>query len=165
MDMQAKLLLEKDFSPKGPIFEVKPGWGGKLKNWIKANYKRFLTVMLIGFIVATGITLAIKQKNSSKPEAETASTLTQIVAKGDSKTLVARKVLAEYLSQFTTVSLSNGQKVFIEELLKKEAPEKMTEGEKIEFKVQTIKTLIDQSFKLLPSTLDKWEMYARNVKF
>jgi len=164
MDKQTKLSLEKDFAPKGPIFEIKPGWGGRLKKWIKNNYKRFLTGILIGLIIATGIVLAIKQ-GRTPVKTQTATMITQVVAKGDSQTLIARKALAEYLSEFSNTSLTSGQKVFIEELLQKEIKGKLVEGTKIEFKIEDIENLIEQSFNLLPSTLEKWEMYAKNVRF
>lgn len=165
---QPKLLNgnKKEFLMKGPIFETGPGWGARLKSWFTKNFSRIILPSITVIILATGLVLAFEQRSAPlKKENKAAMVITQTVTKGDSKTLIARRVLAEYLIKFPKVSLSNGQKIFIEELLRKEISEKPTEGDKIEFKIQDIEAAIEASLKLLPSTLEKWEMYARNVKF
>ncbi len=173
-DEQPKLLNGPDLGglahPKlqrsegGPVFDFGPGWGFYVKRWFgKYLFKIVLPVIVI--IVAMGIYVSSNdEENNEKITAN--EKITVAVARGDSRALLARKALAEYLKKNLQETLTSGQKLFIEEILRRKLNNpKLTIGEVVEFTIDDIRTAVDQAKQLTQFQLEAWEKYARGIKF
>lgn len=159
----------------GPVFEFGPGWGVKVKKW----FKKYLIggnctlcratryVLLFGVLMLLFGGPQIKLfLNGQKQQALISETkITETAQLGDSKIKLARRALANYLGKFTDTTLTNGQKVFIETVLSQTITDELKPGTRIGFDFENIKNLIEQSRLLTPSQLQKWEDYAKKVKF
>lgn len=166
-DTQPKLLNSVNHLhvPDGPIFEAGPGWGFKIKKWLNKNFFRKVLPAITVLVLVFGLFLFFKNyEKTDKNKRANTNIITQTVLVGDSKTLVTRRALVSYLEKFPE-SLSNGQKVFIEETLRKMISGNLAANMRIEFKTEDIKTAIDKSLRLSPAQLEKWGEYAKNVKF
>ena len=101
---------------------------------------------------------------SPSPSAE--SIVAQEVQRGDSRTTIARRALAEYLTTAIDDILTAGQKVFIENKLSQSLTGAILKiGTSIEIKTDDIKSVIEESKQLTQSQLQKWEEFAQKVKF
>lgn len=173
-DEQPKLLNGPDLGglahPKlqrsegGLVFDFGPGWGFYVKKWFgKYLFKIVLPVIVL--IVAMGI---YASRNEAENNAKVAANekITVIVAHGDSRALLARKALAEYLKENPQEILTGGQKLFVEEILRRKLTNpKLTVGEEIEFYLSDIKAAFSQSKNLSSYQLEVWENYARGIRF
>ncbi|PJE51472.1 MAG: hypothetical protein COV29_00620 [Candidatus Yanofskybacteria bacterium CG10_big_fil_rev_8_21_14_0_10_36_16] len=157
--------------PSGPVFESGLGWGEKLKNWFKEDFlNKFLPAIAILVLIA-GV-LSFLQKNSSKEDlvtdeynSETKESIIKIAKPRDSYTILARQALSEYLTENPT-DLTNGQKVFIEETLRREVEEGTIQiGQEVTFQISNIKDAIDKANSLTPFQLQKWQAWAETVEF
>ncbi len=159
---QLKLLKEYG----GPIFEAGPGWGFKIKKWLGKNLAGRILPVIAVLVLAWGLFVIIKAQ-TAKHANTTAQPdkIFQIVSAGDSGTLVARKALSAYLKLNPDAQLNPGQRIFIENVLSKEVSGKLAAGEKKEFDVNTIKTLVSEAKNLSATQLSKWEAYSRGIKF
>jgi len=87
------------------------------------------------------------------------------VTRGDSRTLLARRALAEYLGAHPE-ELTKGQKIFIEDLLRRKlSTQKLTIGDIFEFSTADIETAIVQAKGLTQFQLNAWEEHAKRVRF
>src|SRR3989344_9472684 len=159
----------------GPVFDFGPGWGVKIKKW----FKKYLIggdctlcratryVLLFGILVLLFGGPQIRSfLNGQRQQALISETkITETAQLGESKIKLSRRALAGYLDKFTDTTLSNGQKVFIETVLSQTITDELKPGTRIDFDFENIKTLIEQSRLLTPSQLQKWEDYAKSVKF
>lgn len=159
----------------GPVFEFGPGWGVKIKKW----FKKYLIggdctlcratryVLLFGIVVLLFGGPQIRSfLDGQKQKALISETkITETAQLGESKIKLARRALGDYLDKFTSTTLTNGQKVFIETVLGQTIEEELKPGVRVDFDFENIKTLIEQSRLLTPSQLQKWEEYAKKVKF
>jgi hypothetical protein len=164
-DEQPKLLNGPDKkSLGGPVFDFGPGWGFYVKRWLgKYLFKIILPAVVV--IVAMGI---YASRNEAENNAKVAANkkITVIVAHGDSRALLARKALAEYSKENPQEILTGGQKLFIEEILRRKLNNpKLTIGEEIEFYLGDIEAAVYQSKNLSSYQLEVWENYARGIKF
>ena len=164
-DEQPKLLNGPDKkSLDGPVFDFGPGWGFYVKKWFgKYLFKIVLPALVI--IVAMGI--FVSRNNAENNEKITANEkITVAVVRGDSRALLARKALAEYLKGNSQEILTGGQKLFIEEILRRKLNNpKLIIGEVVEFAVDDIKAAITQAKQLTLFQLEVWEKYARGIRF
>ena len=173
-DEQPKLLNGPDLGglarPKlqrsegGPVFDFGPGWGFYVKKWLgKYLFKIVLPAIVV--IVAMGIFVSRNEAENGKKTIIPEETIKIVVLRGDSRALLARKALAEYLKENPQETLTGGQKLFIEEILRQKLTNpKLTVGEVAEFAVDDIKTAITQAEKLTQFQLEAWEEYAKKVK-
>ncbi|MDO8669676.1 MAG: hypothetical protein Q7K65_05275, partial [Candidatus Buchananbacteria bacterium] len=175
---QLKLLknVEHQQVSGGPIFEFGPGWGVKIKKWVKKYLfggdctlcRNTRYILLAGIIILIiGWPQFKSLINDKEQQALTISEtkITETVQLSDSKIKLARRALADYLDKFTDTNITNGQKVFIETVLSQTMTDELKLGTQIDFDFENIKTLIEQSRLLTPSQLQKWEKYAKSVKF
>ena len=166
--MEQKLLRT---NTSGPVFEAGPGWGTKTKNW----FSKYLLKVILPVAVVALLIYGFSTRNRGdhvddlfNPPSinETSATINQTVLKGDSLTLIARRALADYLSGNPDVFLTTGQKIFIENKLSQSlASQTLKVGAEVEINTTTILNLIDESKQLTKSQLDKWENYARSIRF
>jgi len=163
-DEQPKLLNGPDKkSLGGPVFDFGPGWGFYVKKWLgKYLFKIVLPVVVV--IVAMGIFVSRNEAENGKKTIIPEETIKIVVLRGDSRALLARKALAEYLKGNSQEILSGGQKLFIEEILRQKLTNpKLTVGEEIEFYFGDIKVAASQSKNLSPYQLEIWENYAQRA--
>ena len=164
---QSELLLESsNGSVRGPVFEAGPGWGGKLKKHFKKISAKPVMPLLAIAVLLTGIFLTLKPDKKPNTKNEIVQeTITETVVRGDGYVLVARRVLANYLSLNTELKLTDGQKLFAEETLSKYVENQMLSvGAGIIFPIEAIKTTVTKALSLKPFTLQKWEELSKAVK-
>lgn len=160
-----------DKKQNGPVFEAGPGWGGKVKAWFgKYFYKVILPVIVVA-LIGYGITNRNSGENNDTlspldtnlPSNSTA-TISQTVNKGDGKILVARRAIAQYLTENSDISMTAGQKVYLETVLAQTIDNSLFKnGETVNFSVNDILSQIEKARLLTPIQLDKWEVYARKA--
>src|SRR3989344_4231515 len=163
--------MENKYTAPGPIFEPGPGWGEKLKKWSKKYILGWDCTLCRAtrFVLIFGIVFLILARPGVNPQREQAEVdgnlIIETVRPRDGQTHLARRVLATYLEQ-EKIELTGGQKIFIENTLSAKIPEKLIEiGKKITIDAGEIKSAINQSKLLTASQLNKWEKYAKRVKF
>lgn len=163
-DEQLKLLNGPDKrSLDGPIFDFGPGWGFYVKRWL-GKYLFKLILPIIVLIVAMGLYISRNGTESGEKTTADNETVKIVVLRGDGPVLAARRALAEYLKSYPE-ELTAGQKIFIEEILRKVLGEqKLVAGEEIGFDLNRIKEAISQSKNLSLYQLQVWEGYARKIK-
>lgn len=183
-DYQPKLLKHPEHQPAlgGPIFEFGPGWGARTKKWFKKYIIASDCTLCRNtrYILLAGIVILIigwpqfkkmpyrQPQNSLTGLASTAGQIkiAEVVQSGDSKIKLARRALSNYMAQFPELSLTNGQKVFVETVLgQKIASDIFLAGTNIEIATNNIKSAIDESKLLTPSQLQRWEAAAKGVRF
>jgi len=155
----------------GPIFEAGPGWGAKIKIWLKKYF--FKIILPIVVIILAGYGIANREKTPVSSEFNPQET--QItdnndnnaiiipVGKGDGKILVARKAVAKYFELNPDASATSGQKLYLETVLSQNGPAKLTIGEQVTFYQGDIQAELENSKHLTQSQTQKWEAYAREA--
>lgn len=170
-EQEPKNEVEPKLIQSGPVFESGPGWGAKTKKWLNKYFYRVVLPIIVIALLVYGF------KNRPKSNREiglspspkiTASqnVISQEVRKGDSRTLIARRALADYLQTATDVTLSAGQKVFVENKLSQLlANSALKVASNVEIKIDDIQAAITESQRLTKFQLQKWEEFAKKVKF
>ncbi len=151
----------------GPVFEAGPGWGERLGKWLKRLLARPALPFIAIVILLIGIFLVLRpNKVQDIHEIQTVITITETVVRGDSYALIARRILANYTSSVSDQNLTNGQKLFIEETLRRiVADQTLAVGAKVMITTQEIEEAISEAEKLKEGTLRKWEELSKKVKF
>lgn len=155
----------------GPVFEPGPGWGAKTKNWFKKYFYKVILPIIIVALVGYG--LFTRQEDEEPTDISLSPTpvvndeiIIQEVQRGDSRTTIARRALAEYLTTAIDDVPTAGQKVFIENKLSQSLTDTILKvGTSIEIKIDDVKSVIEESKQLTQSQLQKWEGFAKKVKF
>lgn len=149
----------------GPVFDFGPGWGFYVKRWLgKYLFKIVLPALVV--IVAMGIFVSRNEAENGEKTTANNEIIKIAVLRGDSRALLARKALAEYLKGNPQEMLSGGQKLFIEETLRQKLTNpKLTVGEIMKFTIDDIKAAIAQAEQLTQFQLEVWEGYAKGIKF
>ena len=162
--------MENNYTAPGPIFEPGPGWGGRIKKWSKkyilgwdcslCRATRFVLIFGIIFLILAG------PRINNQEQVEVAkNTVTETVQPGDGQTHLARRLLAKFLGQNKEISLTKGQKVFIENVLSEKVPKALlVVGQNIPLDLKEIMSAIKEAKLLSPSQLQRWEKYAERVK-
>ena len=143
---------------QGPVFD---------KKHFKKQKVAIASVMAVAAVVAILISLSKinSSDEASKNDKSKTATISTTILKGDSKTLAARRVVTEYLKE-TVTELTAGQRLFMETNLRRTLADiSLKVGESVEFKKEAIASLVIEAKALRASTLDKWEMYAKGIKF
>jgi hypothetical protein len=155
----------------GPVFESSPGWGGKTKAWLsKYFYKVILPVIiivLVGYGIASrnggNVNEDISPLESNNFE-DAQALVSQTIGSGEGRIHVARRAIAWFLSENSDISLTAGQKVYLETVLAQNINKDLFKtGETVTFSDQEILNEIENARNLKPSQLDKWEAYARTA--
>ena len=152
----------------GPIFEPGPGWGAHTKRWLGKYFWKVVVPVLLVLVVV----LALARRGGESPlvgsptPSGNSQSINQSVQPGDSHTLIARRALANYLQKFPDAALTAGQKVFIENRLAQTITvASFRVGTAIEFKLSDLQFALSAAHSLTRSELQKWEAYARGVRF
>lgn len=159
-EISPKENIENLDRPSGPVFDEKTI---KPKSW-------YFSLIIILLVLIVGGVLIVKNRfwpkiDESKNRPENIL-ISQLVERGDSYTLVSRHALAQYLKNHPDQTLTNGQKVFIEEKLRQTVKNvKLTVGLFVQFQIEDIQSAIQQSKELTPIQLEKWNEYAKGVLF
>ena len=169
-------LVDNRQKSNGPVFEFGPGWGAKTKKFLKkyalggdcslCRDTRYVLLAVI-IILVVGWPYFKKMAGQQQPEPLTGQIkIAEVVQHGDSKIKLARRALTNYLAQSPDVSLTNGQRVFIETIIGQDiANDRFKTGTNIDFSADTLKSLIAKSKSLSPSQLKYWETAAKGIKF
>lgn len=162
--------MEEKYTAPGPIFEPRPGWGGKLKKWAKKYIlggdctlcRNARYALVFGIVVLIIMTPKINEKKQPSPITE--SGFSETIRHGDGQTHLARRILAKYLAKNTEIDLNEGQKIFIETILREAIPDILKTGNEVKLESNQIKTAIEKSELLTPSQIHQWEKYTKIVK-
>ena|SRR3989344_6987360 len=139
---------------QGPVFDK------------KTRLKKKITLLLIAVVAILFFMKNNGGKQDSINKTETdGATISVTVIRSDGYTKVARRALANYLSMHSEELLTNGQKVFIEDKLRRTLNQHLVVGEEVDFEMEKLQTLVVQAKSLSRRQLDKWDVYARSVKF
>lgn len=103
--------------------------------------------------------------NQSSVSEETDNAFVQTAVRGDSKTTLARKALANYLEKNNDSSLTAEHKIYIEDYLRKQKTDVsgVAVGQKVEFSKDTIKNAIEKAKTLNDSQLNNLKKYSARV--
>jgi hypothetical protein len=163
--------MESYMAP-GPVFEPGPGWGGQLKKWSKkyilggdcALCRATRYVLVFGVVV---LIMAWPQLNQPTRLVGENQKIVETVQPKDGKTQLARRILARYLSQNANPKLSNGQKVFVETILKEKIPDQAVKkiGSPVELSYDEIEKALGQAALLSSFQLKRWEAFSQKVSF
>lgn len=154
---------EKYVSP-GPVFEAKPGWGGKLKKFLKADFKKKILSAAAIFILLIGVALlfskpsrTVTEKHKSKVE-----NISVTVRPGDGIIAVARRALEVYLKEKSEVKLLPEQKIYIDNFFKSLfGKEKLAAGQEIKFAKTDLDKAVKEALALPESKLVKLREYLK----
>lgn len=142
---------------------------------IREGSMKKLTTLTLSLILL-GVTLVIKPTIQVSAEGDdgTAETTTQTEVSsvytytaqaGDSYTVLARKAVQTYGLE-NKVNLSGAQIVFAETNLTKDAGSPTINlGQKVEFKKDTVKSVIEKAQKLTDAQKKAWDYYVQFVDF
>lgn len=166
---QPSLLKSPAHKPhsSGPVFEFGPGWGTRLNKWFKKNAGKKILPPISIVVLALGLFLFFQgEKQVEKTKLQAANIISQIVLAGESKTHVARRAVKEYLEKNDDLTLTHGQRIFVEsKLVQLINSSDFRTGQVIEFDPEQIHTFGQEAESLSPATLQKWEGYAKKVRF
>ena len=124
------------------------------------------------------ISAILEKENSAKPEAvkqkpegtqissqETENSFIEFAARGEGRTHLARRALANYLEKNSDSSLSPEHKIYIEDYLRKHAGGKgsLLKGSSVEFSKSLIQDAISKSKNLNQNQLKNLHKYAVRV--
>lgn len=159
--------MNKNYTAPGPIFEPGPGWGRKLKKWAKKYIlggdctlcRATRYILVFGVIVL----VVAWPKFHTPPSITKEIKVVETVRPRDGKTHLARRMLAQYLTQNQDTQISKAQKVFIETALREKITAELVAGNIIELADEEIKEAVEKSKMLSPFQLKKWELYAEAV--
>lgn len=106
-----------------------------------------------------------EQTSSVATSQETEGSFVETAVRGDSKTTLARKALADYLEKNPDSALTAEHKVYIEDYLRKNVQYngRVFVGTSVEFSKNMIKNAIDQSKGLSEGQLQNLHKYALRV--
>lgn len=163
--------MQEPYQATGPIFEPGPGWGGKLKKWTKKYIfgwdctlcRSFRFVLVFGVVF---LLFAWPKLNTPKwTETARQNIVTETVRTKDGQTHLARRLLDKFLKQNAEMQLTNGQKIFIETVLREKVPTELGVGKEVSLDSGEIKIAIEKAKLLTASQLQRWEQYAKGVEF
>lgn len=149
---------------KSPIFKPRPGWGGKLNNWLKINFEnKVLPVLAVAIIIAGAYLYSLKHDVAQAPieNSPVADAIDVQVRSGQGLTHVARTVIIEYLNG-NSINLSAAQKVFAESyLVTKMENRQLIAGFTFSVKTKDVEQTIEKAKSLTPSQIETWSRYVR----
>jgi len=100
----------------------------------------------------------------SVPSQETEQAFIETAAKGDGTTKLARRALANYLEKNSDSTLTAEHKIYIEDFLRKNVPQKKVRvGTSVEFSKNLIQNAIEKSKNLNEKQLKNLHKYAVRV--
>ena len=180
INASAPIISNGDLAISGPVFEIEPGWGGKLSFWLKSHFQNLVLPFSAILILTVGLTLYITKVKNTAVQNQLPSqivnlgvsntTYNEIAQKGQGVTHLARQALASYLAVTTDNGLTSEHKIYIEDLLQKNARgqlghETLKVGENINFSKVDIEKAIEKSKKLKKEDLENLSKYVKRINF
>jgi type IV secretory pathway VirB10-like protein len=103
-------------------------------------------------------------KQAAPESKETTASFVEVAGRGDSKTVLARRALANYLEKNPDSALTKEHKIYIEDYLRKQTPSKgVAIGSSLEFSKDAIAKAIELSKNLSAKQLKNLEKYSARV--
>ncbi|GEM_PF-3465199 len=156
-------MSEDKLDIKSPIFTPKPGWGGKLKNWLASNLSSKILPAVSILILSAGL-YAFFNKNDQaagpKPDNQ-AGTIEKIAQPRQGLTHLAREALTEFLNS-KGLDLSPEQKLFAETYLVTKLNKRLVNaGDTVAFKINDLTETIERAQALNELQLQAWSKYLK----
>jgi hypothetical protein len=165
--IQQPPLLDPGSSLPSPLFQPRPGWGGKLRHWIRENlYLLVFRVLILAAIVLIGTSLvhswrAIKLAQSPSPS-PSISPLTvlyeHIAANGVGLTQLAALTLDTYLASHHDLLDTPSHLYAVDALARSAGWRRLIAGEKIVFDTDTLARIVSAAKALTPSQRTAWSL-------
>jgi FtsZ-interacting cell division protein ZipA len=103
-------------------------------------------------------------KQATPESKETDSSFVETAGRGDSKTVLARRALANYLEKNPDSALTKEHKIYVEDYLRKQTPSKgVAIGSSLDFSKDSIVKAIELSKKLSDKQLKNLQKYSARV--
>ena len=166
MDQQENKLIS---NLAGPVFKPRPGWGGQIKNWLKATFEPVPTIGILGLIGVLAIVhLAVKDLNlEAKPlanapqEVKTGNSIVETATRGQGAIHLARQALATFLND-RSIQLSNEQRVYAEmQMASLTGDPDLKPGDTISFRLSDIANAINSARQLSQDQLKQLEAFVK----
>lgn len=159
---------------KSPIFKPRPGWGGKLKEWLLKNFYSVilptLAIILILEMVHLLWSAYITPSENiilNNAQSQNEDIIEKTAGKGQGITHLAREALTDYLEDNSNSStpLLPAQKIYIETYLASlNDNREINIGDKISFKKTDIALAIKRAEFLTPEQIEGWSRYILETK-
>lgn len=167
-------------------------WGKKIAHWAQDNMRVIVSIVIV-VIIAGGIysysertekgsmkskdraVITEEAKDSTAnqdnktiklipPSEETETSFKETAVKGDSMTTLARRAVANYLKDNTSVSLSVAQKIYAEDYVRKQiAKQKIHSGTMLEFSKISVQSGVEKASQLTQNQLQNLQKYVVRV--
>lgn len=159
------------FNLAGPVFKPRPGWGGQIKNWLKATFEPIPTIGILGLAgVLLIVHLSVKDlnpepkpfaKSSETQEIKTSNSISETATKGQGAIHLARQALATFIKD-RSIQLSNEQRVYAEmQLASLTGDPELNPGDTISFRLSDIANAINSTKQLSQDQLKKLEAFVK----
>lgn len=147
---------------KSPIFTPRPGWGGKLKNWLKTNgQSKFLPAVSIAVLVV-GLFMYLNNKEAqNSPNDLLGQSIEKIAEPRQGLTHLARSAISDYL-MINNIELTAEQKLYAETYLVSILGKKsVSVGEKVVFESDKLSESVEKAKNLTPYQIQEWSKYLK----
>jgi len=148
---------------KGPIFKPRPGWGGKLNNWLKNNFESKILPALAIAAIAVGSYAYLDKNTEAQPVVNNgkSETVEKSIQPGQSTTHVVRAIITDYLNK-NGFDLSAPQKVYMETYLVSRLERKIYKtGETLSLKTADLDQAIEKAKSLTSQQIQAWSRYVK----
>ena len=158
-------MIEQDkLDIKSPIFKAKPGWGGKLKNWLGSNLESKILPAAATLVLVFGLYNFLNKDGSKTAELETdleSEIIEKIAQPRQGLTHLARAALSEYLNS-KGFDLSPEQKLFAETYLVTKLNNRLVHaGDTVTFRINDLTETIERAQTLTDYQLQEWGKYLK----
>ncbi|HUO75725.1 MAG TPA: hypothetical protein VMU12_02310 [Candidatus Paceibacterota bacterium] len=159
-----------DMQLPGPMFRARPGWGGRLREWMHENL--YVIVFRLLLLAAAGLVIASLLNHHATPEAPVPSpTATptaydayyQVALAGEGMTHLAAKTINDYSDdQIPPLKLDAIQHLFAVDTLARTAGwRRLRLGDEVSFRTSVIQDVIFLAKALTPAQRAAWARFLR----
>jgi hypothetical protein len=156
-------LMDSGSNLPSPLFQPRPGWGGKISAWIRRNfYTLAFRIVVFAILIAVGtfITRRAPQEAILPSVSPTplATAYTETAAPGEGISHLAARALDRYLEQHNT-TLDTLQHLWAVNQLS--ASQALKRGQEVSFSSNAIGTAIDEAKSLTAGQRANLQQYIR----
>ena len=161
---QLHIMEQTDFKIdiKSPIFTPRPGWGGKLKNWLRKNGQSKLLPILSVALLVLGLFAYWNGKDRQTTSDDiSAKTIYKVAEPRQGLPPLARAAINDYLTS-NNIELSQEQKLYAETyLVDLVGKRSVSVGETISFEASQLSEVVEKAKALTPYQIQEWSKYLK----
>lgn len=147
-----------------PLFKPKPGWGGRLRIWLKRNNQSVsLVAALVIIVFATQGLIRQERGTATNDLTQTLENIITLTARQNQGiSHLARQALSDYLISHRDISLTPVQELFAATALANTVPARLLSiGEPVTFQLSSLQAAIESAKNMTPYQI--W-YFSRLVK-